>query len=157
MWQWVDAVAWQTRQVTKKLPVLSGTKKLPVLSGNYWLIHNPFPNKPWFLHVCITSHLKTLCLHHAHHEQFLLFPQCFLSFLKTFHHFYQIWNCRLQTLSVWKSLNFVVWQRAKTLSWFCPITNLKQVTLTLSQTSPGFYVYAVQGFWKYCGKRRNCS
>ena len=29
--------------------------------------------------------------------------------------------------------------------------------LTLSQTSPGFYVSAVQVFWKHCGKRRNCS
>ena len=29
--------------------------------------------------------------------------------------------------------------------------------LTLSQTSPVFYVSAVQIFWKHCGKRRNCS
>ena len=29
--------------------------------------------------------------------------------------------------------------------------------LTLSQTSPGFYVSAVQVFWKHCGKGRNCS
>ena len=29
--------------------------------------------------------------------------------------------------------------------------------LTLSQTSPGFYVSAVEVFWKHCGKRRNCS
>ena len=29
--------------------------------------------------------------------------------------------------------------------------------LTLSQTSPGFYVSAVKVFWKHCGKRRNCS
>ena len=28
--------------------------------------------------------------------------------------------------------------------------------LTLSQTSPGFHVSAVQVFWKHCGKRRNC-
>ena len=45
----------------------------------------------------------------ARNEQFLLFPQCFLLFWKTFFHFRQIWNCRLQTLSVWKSLKFVVW------------------------------------------------
>ena len=31
------------------------------------------------------------------------------------------------------------------------------LTLTPSQTSPGFYVSAVQVFWKYCGKRRNCK
>ena len=29
--------------------------------------------------------------------------------------------------------------------------------LTLSQTSPGFYVSGVQVFWKHCGKRKNCS
>ena len=28
--------------------------------------------------------------------------------------------------------------------------------LTLSQTSPGFYMSAVQVFLKHCGKRRNC-
>ena len=31
------------------------------------------------------------------------------------------------------------------------------VPLTLSQTSPGFYVPAIQIFRKLCGKRRNCS
>ena len=31
------------------------------------------------------------------------------------------------------------------------------LSLSLSQTSPGFYVSAVQVFWKHCGKRRNCS
>ena len=29
--------------------------------------------------------------------------------------------------------------------------------LTLSQTMPGFYVYAAQVFRKHCWKRRNCS
>ena len=29
--------------------------------------------------------------------------------------------------------------------------------LTLPQTSPGFYLFAVQVFRKHCGKRRNCS
>ena len=36
------------------------------------------------------------------YKQFLLFPQCFLPVWKTFSHFQQIWNCCLQTLSVWK-------------------------------------------------------
>ena len=64
------------------------------------------------------------------HKQFLLFSQCFLptgiTFLhfhyifspqclpplwRTFCHFCPIWNCRMQTLSVWKSLKFVVWER----------------------------------------------
>ena len=30
------------------------------------------------------------------------------------------------------------------------------VALYLSQTSPGFYVSAVEVFWKHCEKRRNC-
>ena len=34
---------------------------------------------------------------------------------------------------------------------------MKKRTLTLSQTSPGFYVSALQVFGKRCGKRRNCS
>ena len=37
--------------------------------------------------------------------------------------------------------------------WFLKAGGL----LTLSQTSPGFYVSAVQVFRKHCGKRRNCS
>ena len=49
----------------------------------------------------------------ARNEQFLLFPQCFLPIWITFCHFRQIWNCRLQTLSVWKSLKFVVWYWVK--------------------------------------------
>ena len=44
----------------------------------------------------------------AHNEQFLLFPQCFLPIWITFCQFRQIQNCRLQTLSVRKSLKFVV-------------------------------------------------
>ena len=36
-------------------------------------------------------------------------------------------------------------------------SNCEFCLLTLSQTSPGFYVSAVQVFWKYSGERRNCS
>ena len=31
--------------------------------------------------------------------------------LDNFLPFSEIWNCRLQTLSVWKSLKFVIWER----------------------------------------------
>ena len=34
-----------------------------------------------------------------------------------FCHFHQIRNCRLQDLSVWKSLKFVVWERVKMATW----------------------------------------
>ena len=54
----------------------------------------------------------------ARNEQFLLFPQYFLSVGRTFFRFCQISNfCRLQTLSVWKSLKFVVWERVKMFSF----------------------------------------
>ena len=36
----------------------------------------------------------------ARKEQFLLFLQCLLPYLRTFCYFHQIWNYRLQTLSV---------------------------------------------------------
>ena len=58
----------------------------------------------------------------ARNEQFLLFPQCFLLTWRTFSSFHQIRNCRLQTLSVWKSLKFVVWERVKDHSAWCCLT-----------------------------------
>ena len=41
----------------------------------------------------------------ARNKQFLHFSQSFLPVLETFFHFYQVRNCCLQTLYVWKSLN----------------------------------------------------
>ena len=49
----------------------------------------------------------------ARNEQFLLFWRCFLPCWRPFCHFHQIWNCRLQTLSVWKSLIISMWCRFK--------------------------------------------
>ena len=48
----------------------------------------PFPNKPWFLRVCSIRLLKTLWKRGeiALHEQFLLFPQCFLPVWRTLNH-----------------------------------------------------------------------
>ena len=54
----------------------------------------------------------------ARNEQFLLYPQRFLPVRRTFCHFNQILNCRLQTLSIWKSLKFVVWERVKHTVFF---------------------------------------
>ena len=74
---------------------------------------NPFPNKPWFLHVCSTSLLKTLWKKEKllvtsnfsfSHSVFYLFEELFC-------HFRQLSNCRLQTVSVSKRLNFVIWER----------------------------------------------
>ena len=81
------------------------------------LFLSPFQNKPWFLRVCSINLLKTLWGKGeiAHNEQFLLFPQCFLPFWKIFIHLHQIWNCCLQTLSDWKNLKLIVWERVNHL------------------------------------------
>ena len=49
----------------------------------------------------------------AGNVQFLLFPQCFLLVWRTECHFHQTQHCHLQTLSVWKGLKFVIWERVK--------------------------------------------
>ena len=84
---------------------------------------NPFPSKPLVLPVCSTNLLKTLwekeklhvtsnfvcslqAIWFARYKQFRLFPQCFFTCLANFCHFHQNENCRLQALSVWKSLKF---------------------------------------------------
>ena len=70
---------------------------------------NPFPNKPCLQYKSLENTVGKGEI--ARNEQFLLFPQHFLHIWITFCHFHQIKNCWLQTLSVWQSLNFVVWER----------------------------------------------
>ena len=62
----------------------------------------PFPNKPLFLRVCRANPLKTLW-----EKEKLPFSSNL--------------NCRLHTLSVWKSLKRVVWGRNK--RWFLPVSS----------------------------------
>ena len=96
----------QTLSVWKSLKFGKG------LSVTYYSVCK-FPNKLWFLHVCSTSLMKTLWGKDiARNKQFFLFPHCFLFILRTVFHFHQIWNCRLQSLSVRKSLKFVIFERA---------------------------------------------
>ena len=47
----------------------------------------------------------------ARNEQFLLFPQCFVSGWIIFCHFHQFKIVVCKLFSVWKSLKFVVWER----------------------------------------------
>ena len=100
---------------------------------------NSFPSKPWFSRVCRKGFLKTLwekekllemsnfsISRSVFYPQFLLFPQCFLPIWKTFFYFHQTQNCRLQTLSVWKGLKFVVWEKVNlyqmaTVENFCKL------------------------------------
>ena len=85
-------------KVVQKLTFILGVMREFCQSGI-----NPFPNKPWILRVCSASLENTVGKGEiAHNEQFLLFPQCFLPIWRTLCHFHQIWNCRLQTRSIWK-------------------------------------------------------
>ena len=53
---------------------------------------NPFPNKPWFLHVCNSDSFENTVGNGeiAHDKQFLHFPQCFLMVWKNFRHFHHV-------------------------------------------------------------------
>ena len=81
---------------------------------SHTLAINHFPNKPWFLRVCSTSLLKSLW----EKEKLLIWSNFSFShsviypFRRTLCHFHQLQNCGLQNLSVWKSLKFVVWEKA---------------------------------------------
>ena len=48
----------------------------------------------------------------ARNEQFLFSHSVLYPFGELSAIVIKIWNCRLQSLSVWKSLKFVVWERA---------------------------------------------
>ena len=72
---------------------------------------NPFPHNDTFWRPWETSLLKTLW-----EKEKLLVTSNFSFSHSVFYplgelccHFHQIWNCRLQTLSVWESLKSVVW------------------------------------------------
>ena len=52
----------------------------------------------------------------SRNQQFLLFPQCLIPVYRTFCYFHQIQNCRLQTLSFWKSLKYILWEKVKSHS-----------------------------------------
>ena len=79
-----------------------------------FLLINPWSNKPLFLCVCITSLLKKL----QEKEKLLIISNFSIS-QTAFYPFRGLstiffilkQNCCLQTLWVWKSLNFTVWER----------------------------------------------
>ena len=51
----------------------------------------------------------------ARNEQFLLFPSFLYAFSELSPILVKFKNCRLQTLSIWNSLNCVLWERVKTV------------------------------------------
>ena len=80
--------------------------------------YNPNPNKPWFLRVCSISLLKTLWEKEKLlvTSNFSFSHSVFYPFWRTLCHSHQTKICRLQTLSVWKGVKFVVWERVNSAS-----------------------------------------
>ena len=74
-----------------------------------WFYH--FPNRRWLLQVCSISLLKTLRKRRSCSLRAISpFPTVFSTSLRIFCYFHSIQNFRLQSLSVWKNLKFVVWE-----------------------------------------------
>ena len=105
---------------------------LSICPSVYKILVNPFPNKPWFIRVCSTSLLKTL----REKEKLLVtsnfsfFPTVFSTLLENFQPFStnSKLNCHPQTLSVWKSLKFVVWER---VNLCCKLLQFHAIVLKL--------------------------
>ena len=96
------------------------------LKGQNYII-NPFPSNPWFLCVCSTRLLITLREKEKLLTAISLFFQSFLPVWRTFFQFHQTQNYRLQTRSVWKSLNFVIWERVKLMLKTAGINTLELI------------------------------
>ena len=62
---------------------------------------------------------------------FLLFTLCFLLVWRTFCPLHPIRNCLLQSLSVWKILKFVIWEKVKN-TWPFPAFSLSAFSCRLS-------------------------
>ena len=87
-------------------------KMLILASVFYYFDINPFPNEPWFLRICSTSLLKTvwgkeklLVMSNFSFSLSVFYPFAYISVISITNE-----NRRLQTLSVWKCLKFVVWK-----------------------------------------------
>ena len=105
---------------------------------------NPFPNKPLFLRFSSTSLLKI----QWEKEKLLVtsnFSFChgvFYQCLELSAFFIKFEFCCLQTLSVWKSLKFVIWERVKNIfgrkkmlaPGFSPFPEMFSYILSLYQT-----------------------
>ena len=118
-----------------------GRKKKIILSRNVVLSFDPSPYNDDLTHWRKRPFENIVGKkENAGNQHFLLFPR-FLPLSKQISIFQPHLFCRLQMLSIWTSLQF------------CHLVK----NLTLSQTSPVFYMSRIQVFWKHYGKRRNCS
>ena len=77
------------------------------------MVFNPYRNKPLYLRVCSIKLLKTLGGGGGGGEGKLLVTSAFYAFGRTLCRVNLIRNCSPQTLSVWKSPKFVVWEKVK--------------------------------------------
>ena len=68
---------------------------------------------PLFLFVCSTSLFENTVgkSEIARNEQFLFSHCVFYPFGELFSYFHQIQKCHLQSLTDWKSIKFVIWER----------------------------------------------
>ena len=121
---------------------------LSLMSSDKKIFKHPFPakfnllpNKPWFLCVCTIGFLKTLWL-----KEKLLVTSNFSFFHSVFYPsgelsviFIKFEISCLQTLSVWKSLKFVVWGRVKLLTMIH--ISIGQLFTTQSQLSARYSFY----------------
>ena len=153
---------------------------MPLMKEAFWLPvekkpFNSFTNHPSFLHVCSTSLLKTLW-----EKEKLLITSNFSFSPTVFYPFWEIYIIFIKLKIVICKLfqfgrvyNLEIFVRMCNISICCNIflpvslMDLRVCTqfnitwimgafgmLTLSQTSPGFYVPTEQVFWKHCGKRK---
>ena len=127
---------------------------------------NPFPNKPWFSHVCSRStslFKKTLWEKEKLliKSNFSFSHSVFYPFWRTFCHFHQPQNFPLQTLSVWESLKFVFLERFNpSTQYFSPGQPAQTMQADLSQNfllqvlsllikGPCYHIHPVESIkWK---------
>ena len=98
-----------------------------------WKWVNPFPKKPWFLHVCSTSLLKTLW-----EKEKLLISSNFSFSHSVFYPFGELSaifiKCRIVVCKLFqfgKSLKFVACMRVKSHSMTFPVCFFLQITFNL--------------------------
>ena len=78
----------------------------------------------------------------ACNKQFLLFSQCFLHYVALIFHFKYTLKCRLQFVSIWSSLKFVVWKYVKESTDNClGHNNIKEMITSIFLFSKYMYVF----------------
>ena len=93
----------------------------------------------------------------AHNKQLLLFATVFFTLLENFAPFSSTLNCRLQTLSFWNSLKFVIWDRVKNLNGLHNHIFQDSFNKSLSQQLSHERTYVSQTILNFLLKRRDAE